>query len=351
MPTKEDLVNKEDLVKYYVPEYKPSKKVPSIPWSVRQDAVFHSHDNGVSNMPYSQLKCFNDPKPEDVDESFMLIRRLARLHLAHLQDEIAKQQQLLDEAYQDRKRKLFRTETVLLKDNSVTQSGLCAMRMIFDKLLEYDEMILQMWSLSQTALSNINGYRCIREYLYQGPPIYMNHAEIGDPRWARYEKEVDIILKDSGAGQWLDSPLGLLLQIPGLRDNDERRQDGPYGPYGESWLQTAWDQTVISGGILFWILHITSALGFILIENASNSDDGFFETLLLGYWYLSAIIILIQGLLAKGLVYARKVFVGGILACLGGLYVLRAWMRISQAASLAAMPAFFTVAILLIRTM
>lgn len=88
----------------------------------------------------------------------------------------------------------------------------------------------------------------------------------------------------------------------------------------------------------------------------------------LAYWYLSAIIILVQGLFAKGLVYvdsihfaeepsadvtsyARKVFVGGILACLGGLYVLRAWMRISQAASLAAMPAFFTIAMLLIRTL
>lgn len=99
----------------------------------------------------------------------------------------------------------------------------------------------------------------------------MDHIEIGDHRWVQYERDVDKILKDPKAGQWLDSPLNALLQ-----NNDARRQDDPYR---QSWLQRVWDQTAISGGILFWILHITSALGSILIDQASTHDDDSFGTL------------------------------------------------------------------------
>lgn len=138
-----------------------------------------------------------------------------------------------------------------------------------------------MRSLAQTPLPSVRGYHNTREYLYRGPPIYMNYSEIRDHLWAQYEKAVDNILKDPEAGDWLDRPLdqnwnNALLREQCRWENNAGRHGAPTRRHR---LQRFLDQTAISCGILFWILHITSALGFILVDNASTSNDGFLERL------------------------------------------------------------------------
>lgn len=70
----------------------------------------------------------------------------------------------------------------------------------------------------------------VREYLHRGPPIYMDHTEIGNHRWARYEKAAEDILNDPETRPWLDGPLDQdwtdkLLQQKDWREHDQRRVD------------------------------------------------------------------------------------------------------------------------------
>lgn len=142
-------------------------------------------------------------------------------------------------------------------------------------------MIVGMRSLAVTPWPNGCRYQSVREYVYQGPPIYLNHPEIQDPRWVAYEKAVDKILRSSEADHWLDGPLSRSWSNGQPRkecrwEKNAKRDDDPAWRY--RW-QRILHQTAITGGIMFWILHITSALGFILVDNASRSDDYFLERL------------------------------------------------------------------------
>ncbi len=49
--------------------------------------------------------------------------------------------------------------------------------------------------------------------------------------------------------------------------------------------------------------------------------------------------------------YARKVLLGGMLACIGGFYTLNVLLSIPIASALTATPIFITIVLLLIRTM
>lgn len=136
-----------------------------------------------------------------------------------------------------------------------------------------------MRSLEQTPPPRDGHYRSIRKYLYHGPPIYMNHSEVSHRHWAEYEEAVSPILKDDHASDWLDAPLErgwtkALLRRRSLWEHDTSEHDGPTGHYG---LQSVLDQTATIGAIFFWILHVTSALGFILADHGSGSDDVFLK--------------------------------------------------------------------------
>ncbi|KAL8900816.1 MAG: hypothetical protein Q9207_005507 [Kuettlingeria erythrocarpa] len=319
--------------------------------------VTHTDDNRavrpLESAPrgYPRLAAFMNS-----DEHFMVYRRFGWLHsrvLMHLQDDVDELELSLKNLDEHEETSPVRRQIFCRNDHPTTQSRRYLPQTITEQLSRYDKMIVGMRSLAETPWPNGCRHKSVREYLYHGPPIYLNHHEIRDHRWIEYEKAVDNILKSPEAGHWLDSPLdqGWSHGLPRKDfrgENNAMRHNHPTWRY--RWERVL-EQTAITGGILFWILHITSALGFILVDNACGSDDYFLERFVLAYWYLSAMVILVQGLSAKGLEYARKVFVGGILACLGGLYVLRVWMQISQAAALVALPAFFTVAMLLIRTM
>lgn len=86
-------------------------------------------------------------------------------------------------------------------------------------------------------------------------------------------------------------------------------------------IKTKLDKFAESGGILFWISNITAALSFLVVANPSQESsahptvDWWVEILgkstsrtlvntlssrLLGYWYLTAISLIIHGVLAKG---------------------------------------------------
>ena len=136
-----------------------------------------------------------------------------------------------------------------------------------------------MRSLEQTPPPSDGHYQSIREYLYRGPPIYMNHSEVSHGSWAQYEEAVKDILDGDHASHWLDVPLErgwakALLRGRSRWEHDTSEHDGPTGHYG---LQSVLDQTATIGAIFFWILHVTSALGFILADHAFASDDYFLE--------------------------------------------------------------------------
>lgn len=93
----------------------------------------------------------------------------------------------------------------------------------------------------------------------------MNHFEIQDSRWARYERVVKDPLMNPDTAPWLDGSLDRYwtedLKQKRRPERGRRRID----LYWRDTLKRVVNQ---SGGILFWILHITSALGFVLIANA-----------------------------------------------------------------------------------
>ena len=135
-------------------------------------------------------------------------------------------------------------------------------------------MILSRESLKRIPSQRACRYQSVREFLYHGPPTYMDFAEILDDRWRSYESAVDKILQDPGTFPWLDGPLD-----PRWSESVEK----------QLWLERGWERVdhaswifkargklnrMAKGGlILFWISHITAALGFVLIANASNPVD------------------------------------------------------------------------------
>ncbi|KAL8776884.1 MAG: hypothetical protein Q9213_008093 [Squamulea squamosa] len=104
-------------------------------------------------------------------------------------------------------------------------------------------------------------------------------------------------------------------------------------------------------GILFWVTHITAALGFVLIANTSGSENLYMVEFSLAYWYFSAVGIVVQGCLSNGRWYALKVIVGGIIFSLTALCVLHILLSIPTSSAVTAMPSFFTVVLLLVRTL
>ena len=138
-----------------------------------------------------------------------------------------------------------------------------------------------MSSLAQTPPPSVGNFQSIREYLYQGPPIYMDHSEIPSRRWDQYEMTVDRIFKAPDAGHWLDGPLdqGWNKTLPRRRCQWDKGACRHEGPTWQDKLKRVLEQSATSLGIFFWILHITSALGFVIVGNASVSDDHSLERL------------------------------------------------------------------------
>ncbi|KAL8993286.1 MAG: hypothetical protein Q9169_006459 [Polycauliona sp. 2 TL-2023] len=85
--------------------------------------------------------------------------------------------------------------------------------------------------------------------------------------------------------------------------------------------------------IMFWTGHITAALGFVLTANTPMSEWGPTTTLCLAFWYV------------------LKLIITSIFFNLAALFVLYNFLGVSTSSALTALPAFFTVVLLLLRTM
>lgn len=141
-----------------------------------------------------------------------------------------------------------------------------------------DSSLLKMRSLTSTTTPNArHHYITVGEFLEHGPDIYMDHSEVQNSIWSNYELEVEEFLRDKGT-TFLNRPL------------DRHWMEKPYQEANDS----LYSWTTISVGfknkvdllislslglmiglsmeILFWIGHITAALGFVLAANTPGSD-------------------------------------------------------------------------------
>ena len=99
----------------------------------------------------------------------------------------------------------------------------------------------------------------------------MDCSKIRFNQWADYEGAVDELLKDPETAPWLDGPLdqdwsNTIIQQKQWLDHDWRSVDDVSGRYK---IKRTLDHMA---GTLFWISHITSALGFVLIYNAFGPE-------------------------------------------------------------------------------
>ena len=97
----------------------------------------------------------------------------------------------------------------------------------------------------------------------------MDYSKILSNQWAAYESAVDELLRDPKTAPWLDGPLDqdwseTIIQQQQWLDHNWRSVDDLSRRYK---IKRTLDHMA---GTLFWISHITSALGFVLIYNASG---------------------------------------------------------------------------------
>ena len=129
-------------------------------------------------------------------------------------------------------------------------------------------MILQM---HLSAWPSACRYRSVREYLYFGPTIDTDYSRNRSNHWASYESVVKGLLKDPETVPWLDGPLDqdwteTLLQQKQWLDSDWKSVDN------FSWRYRTKRTMENVAGIVLWISHITSALAFVVISNASGPE-------------------------------------------------------------------------------
>lgn len=134
-------------------------------------------------------------------------------------------------------------------------------------------MILHTQSLIHGPEISVGRYQNIRDYLWNGPPVHFNYTESKSPRWDRYEKAVKETLGDPDAASWLDGP----LQSDWLKlsESQSHKKTGECAIGLTSWYSRYGkrvDDLVMGLGILFWILHITAALGHVVIPILSESN-------------------------------------------------------------------------------
>ena len=133
-------------------------------------------------------------------------------------------------------------------------------------------MILSMKSLTQSPKPSARRYRSVKEYLKDGPPIYINHDEVGRNGWVEYENTVKDILKDPKATFWLDGALNQEVSESLYPRRDEQDRGNAGYTARISRLMRKIGRVVMGWSILLWISHITAAFGFVLIANASETN-------------------------------------------------------------------------------
>ena len=130
-------------------------------------------------------------------------------------------------------------------------------------------MISSMNSWKTSPKPSLSWYQSVEDYLRKGPPIYMSDSEGRDQQWTGYKDAVKDILDDPKNAPWLKGPIDLDWSESRYHQLCERDLKGD----GTTWISKVnrkFAHMVVVGGILFWISHITSALGFLLLTNTSG---------------------------------------------------------------------------------
>ena len=97
----------------------------------------------------------------------------------------------------------------------------------------------------------------------------MSDSEIRDKRWTRYKTAVKDLLNDPKTVLWLDGPFDLdwsESRYSRLCERDRIERDGT------TWISKLKRKLVHTVGVLFWISHATSALGFLFLTNTSGKN-------------------------------------------------------------------------------
>jgi len=126
----------------------------------------------------------------------------------------------------------------------------------------------------QDSKTGKNNYESIRDWLDYGPSMEMDRSDLATldkhewmRGWAGYESAVNDILKDPKTTSWLDGliedVLGRILYRQLVEPNRKEAENTSWTYEAKKRLR----HVAIGGGILFWILHTTAALAFVLIAN------------------------------------------------------------------------------------
>ncbi|KAL8731172.1 MAG: hypothetical protein Q9166_003579 [cf. Caloplaca sp. 2 TL-2023] len=137
---------------------------------------------------------------------------------------------------------------------------------------EYNSMILTTKAFEH-AIPNNSEYRNVKQYLERGHYIYMDYtdtqSDFRQRSWKEYENAVKDFLQGPTGAAFLERPLDQdLMEAPRRRKQKNRACT--------SVVKNIIDLLVgATMGIVFWITHITAALGFVLLANlaSSGSDD------------------------------------------------------------------------------
>ena len=169
---------------------------------------------------------------------------------------------------------------------------------------------------------NYRGYLSNRTVLLYGPRIGCRQPNANDSQWKLYGQEMDKILQAPEALPWLDGPPDPLWRQAFSTTECMREENRP------SVLAKIKYRSIAAlgllaplGPMLFWISHITSVLAYVLISNTTGSEGVWLTNLyvirfeiempfkklitflcasLLGFWYMSTICVVVQGLRSRG---------------------------------------------------
>ena len=100
----------------------------------------------------------------------------------------------------------------------------------------------------------------------------MSDSEIRGKQWTRYKNAVKDLLNDPKTAPWLDGPFDLDWSESRHYQLFERDREEGDGTTWKSKVKKRLVYTMVVGSILFWISHITSALGYLLLTNTSGHN-------------------------------------------------------------------------------
>ena len=130
--------------------------------------------------------------------------------------------------------------------------------------------MLNVKSWKHSPKLNLCRYQSVGDYLGHGSPISMSDSEIRCKKWSRYKNAMKDLLTDPKTAPWLGGPIDLDWSDSRYYRLCERDRKEGDGATCVSDLKRRFVLTVVVGIVLFWIPHIISALGFLILKSTSG---------------------------------------------------------------------------------